>query len=56
VLNRDASVDQYLWPVCILNRATQGNWRADKETDQRVEFRADSMVLTGGATTPIPYL
>lgn len=56
VLNRDGSTDQYLWPICILNRATQGNWRADKETDQRVEFRADSMVLTGGATSVVPYL
>jgi hypothetical protein len=56
VLNRDGSTDQYLWSNTILHRATGGNWRADKEVDQRVEFRADSMVVTGGAGAIIPLL
>ena len=48
VINRDGTTDQYLFQNAVLSRGTQGNWRADKETDMRVEFDASSMIVTGG--------
>lgn len=56
VVNRDGSTDQYLWNNGVLGRGTQGNWRADKETDMRIEFQAESMVVTSGTAALIPYL
>lgn len=56
VVNRDGTTDQYTWTNAVLSRGTFGNWRADKETDQRIEFMSEAMEQTGGAGALIPLL
>lgn len=56
VVNRDGTTDQYLFKNGVLSRGTGGNFRPDKEVDQRVEFQAESMIVTSGAAALIPLL
>lgn len=56
VINRDGTTDQYLFKNGVLSRGTQGNWRADKEVDIRLEFQSESMVVTSGTGALIPLL
>ena len=53
VLNRDLTTDQYLFTGVQLVRPRFGNFRATKEVDMMLEFRAQRIVLLGGVT---PFL
>jgi hypothetical protein len=53
VLNRDGSMDSYLLTGGQWSRPRFGNYRATKEVDMRLEFRASQMTLTGGVS---PFL
>lgn len=56
VVNRDGTIDQYMFNNAVLTRGTAGNYRADKEVDMRVEFQCQSMVVTSGTGALIPLL
>ena len=46
VLNRDGTVDTYLFDECSISKAKFGNFRADKEVDQSFSFRSQNMTTT----------
>lgn len=48
VLNRDNSVDQYLFTGVVWTKPTFGNFKADKEVDQTLNFQAQNMIATAG--------
>lgn len=52
VLNRDGTVDEYLFTGVQFNKPRFGNFRAQKEVDQTIEFRASRMIGVG-AITPL---
>lgn len=52
VLNRDLSVDEYQFIGVQFVKPRFGNFRADKEVDMRMDFRA-ARLLTTGASTPL---
>lgn len=54
VLNRDSTVDQYMFTAGVLSRHQGGNFRADKEVDQRIEFNFQRMALTAGYAALLP--
>ena len=51
VVNRDGSVDEYLYHAVQLSRPHFGDYRAEKEVTMRLEFRASRMVVTGSAVS-----
>jgi hypothetical protein len=53
VLNRDQSIDEYQLSGLQWNDPSFGNFRAEKEVDQKIEFRASLLTRTGGAA---PFL
>lgn len=53
VMNRDATTDEYMWVGVQWVRPRFGNFRATKEVDEQLEFRAQRLISTGGAT---PFL
>jgi hypothetical protein len=53
VLNRDGSLDEYLYDGVQLSRPRIGNFRAEKEVDQAIEFRASTISRTGAGA---PFL
>jgi hypothetical protein len=53
VVNRDLSTDEYLYIGGQWVRPRFGNYRATKEVDLTLEFRAQRMIGTGGLT---PFL
>lgn len=50
VQNRDGSIDGYLYSGVQFVRPRFGNFRATKEVDMRLEFRASTCTLTGGVS------
>lgn len=48
VLNRDGTVDEYLFSGVQWIRPRLGNFRATKEVDERLEFRASRLTGVGG--------
>lgn len=56
VLNRDGSTDQYLFTAGVMSRHQGGNFRADKEVDQRVEVQFQRMILTAGIAALFPII
>jgi hypothetical protein len=50
VLNRDSSVDEYLYTGMQFTKPKFGNFRALKEVDQAVDFVWSQCVATGGLT------
>ena len=53
ILNRDGSVDQYVFTQVTLSRGGFGNFRADKEVDQVFSFRAQNLINTSGVVPPV---
>lgn len=53
VMNRDGTVDEYMYVGCQWVRPRFGNFRATKEVDMSFDFRAQRAVLTGALT---PFL
>jgi hypothetical protein len=51
ILNRDGSIDEYLFQGVQWNRPRFGNFRAQKEVDQSIDFKASQMIVMGGATS-----
>jgi hypothetical protein len=47
VLNRDGSIDEYIYTGVQLSRPRFGNFRSEKEVDQAIEFRAGRLKRTG---------
>jgi hypothetical protein len=54
VLNRDGSVDEYLYTGVQWNKPKFGNFRALKEVDQMLDFSWSDCTLTGGASLFLP--
>jgi hypothetical protein len=50
VLNRDGSVDEYLWSNMQIKKPRFGNFRHEKEVDMRMGFSASLMTISGGST------
>jgi hypothetical protein len=50
VLNRDGTVDEYLWSNAQLKKPRFGNFHATKEVDMRLGFSASVLTITGGAS------
>lgn len=50
VLNRDGSVDEYLFSNCQIKKPRFGNFRHEKEVDMRLGFSASLMTISGGAS------
>ncbi len=48
VLNRDGTTDEYMYLGVQFVRPRFGNFRAVKEVDERIEFRASRLIGTGG--------
>lgn len=53
ILNRDGSFDEMQYSGVQLSKPRFGNYRAEKEVDQQVEFRASLATRTGAAA---PFL
>lgn len=53
ILNRDGTVDEYLYSGVQWETPHFGNWRALKEVDMRLEFLWTDCIKTGGAS---PFL
>lgn len=47
VVNRDSTVDEYLWSGVQFEDGKFGNFRTDKEVDQRLNFTASRLNTTG---------
>lgn len=50
ILNRDGSVDEYLYTGVQFNKPKFGNFKAMKEVDQSLDFSWSDCVKTGGAS------
>jgi hypothetical protein len=53
VMNRDGTIDQYMFVGCQWVKPRFGNYRATKEVDLSLDFRAQRVILTGALT---PFL
>ena len=53
VMNRDGTIDEYVYTGVQFTRPRFGNYRATKEVDMQLEFRAARCSLAGGVT---PFL
>lgn len=53
VLNRDGSLDEYVYTGVQFGRPRFGNFRSEKEVDTAMEFRASRVLRTGAA---VPFL
>jgi len=53
ILNRDGSTDQYQFTRVSMSRASFGNFRADKEVDQTITWRAQELISNSGLLPPI---
>lgn len=51
VMNRDGSIDEYMWTGVQWVRPRFGNFRATKEVDEQLEFRASRIIGTGSFTS-----
>jgi hypothetical protein len=56
VLNRDGTTDEYLFSGVQWIRPRFGNFRATKEVDERLEFRASRITATGGLSALLSEL
>lgn len=50
ILNRDSSVDEYLYTGVQVNKPRFGNYRALKEVDQALDWVWSDCIATGGLT------
>lgn len=51
VLNRDGSVDEYLFSNAQIKKPRFGNFRHEKEVDMRLGWSASLMTISGGASS-----
>lgn len=56
VLNRDGSIDDYLYTGVQLSRPRLGNFRSEKEVDMQIEFRWAQLILTASPAPALPAL
>lgn len=56
ILNRDGSVDEYLYSGVQWNKPRFGNYKALKEVDQALDFSWSDCVMTGGASLFLPNI
>jgi hypothetical protein len=54
ILNRDSTVDEYLYAGVQWNKPKFGNYKALKEVDQALDFSWSDCVKTGGASLFLP--
>jgi hypothetical protein len=50
VLNRDGTIDEYLWSNVQIAKPRFGNYRHEKEVDMSFDIRASVLTVVGGAT------
>ena len=50
VLNRDGTIDEYLWSNMQLAKPRFGNYRHEKEVDMSFDWRASVLSVVGGST------
>lgn len=48
IVNRDDSLDEYLFQSCSLGDFDFGDWEANKEVEQEINFEAESMRIVSG--------
>ncbi len=53
VLNRNGTVDEYLWSGVQWTKPREGDFRHEKEVTQELDFSASLLTITGGA---LPFL
>lgn len=56
ILNRDGSIDEFLFSGVQFSKPRLGNFRAEKEVDMQMEFRASTLSGTGVIVPFLPLL